>query len=295
MRTILSRVRLQHALVMAVAYCVAIPAFADEMERLIAGIAGDDEAMRAEARQLLPRYGMDAAPQLLALMTHEDARVWRAAKNVVADICHSVGTPGRIAERRDLADLLMSVTLGDGPHHARKHALRLLGITAPEGYRVGALEKLAHDETWREEVIGALVVMGTTRARKVLNDLLNVGTGAQRAEIIEALRLITPAPEAPVNTRLLKSDDPEIRVAAMRALAQTGNKKLSDAFMSVVRDTEGRLHVEAVDACLQLANALLGEGQRPKAARSLFQRILDTEKDEILRAGAEAGLKRIDG
>ena len=295
MRTMLNRVGSRHALVMAVAYFIAIPTFADEMERLLAGIAGEDEASRAEARQLLPRYGMDAAPELLALMTHDDAQVWRAAKNVVADICHSVGTPGRIEERRDMADMLMSVTLGDGPYHTRKHTLRLLGITAPEDYRVGALGKLARDETWREEVIGALVVMGTTQARKVLTDLLRLGTGAQRAEIVEALRLITPAPEAPVSTRLLKSDEPEVQVAAMRALAQTGDKKLVDAFIYIARDTEGRLHVEAVDACLQLAHALLAEGQRPKAARSLFQRILDTEKDESLRAGAEAGLKRIDG
>ena len=289
------RFGLPHALVLAVACFSAMPACADEMDRLLAGIAGNDEGIRAEARQLLPRYGMDAAPRLLALMTYDDALVWRAAKNVLADICHGVGMPGREAERRKMTGMLMSVAVGDGPYHTRKHALRLLGLTAPEGYRVGPLEDLARDDTWRGEVVSALVIIGNAQARKVLNRLLDHGTGAQRAEIIEALRLITPAPQAPVKPRLLKSSDAQVRVAAMRALAQTGDERLANTFMEAVHGTEGRLHVEAVDACLQLALAILRDDQSPETARSLFRRILDTEQNKGLRAGAEAGLKRIDG
>lgn len=270
------------------------PAYADEKERLLAGIAGSDTAARVEARQLLPRYEMDVVPELVTLMNADDAVVWRAAKNVLADISHRLGTPGREDERHELASMLMEVCLNDGPHHARKHALRLLGIAAPNDFRLGKLKNLAKEEMWREEVISALVVVGSASARNVLRDLLSYGTGAQRAEVIEALRLVTPPPEAPVHTRLLLSDEVEVRVATMRALAQTGNVELADVYPRAIVGTEGRLRVEAVDAYLRLARSLTRDAESKVVARSIFRWVLDTEQDDGLRAGAEAGLKSLD-
>jgi len=126
--------------------------FADETERLLAGIEGSDEAARAEARQLLPRYGMEVVPNLLVLMTDEDPIVWRAAKNVLADICHAVGVAGRESERRALADQLKSAAIDDAPYHTQKQSLRLLALTAPEGFRIRDLKQLAQDEIRRGEL-----------------------------------------------------------------------------------------------------------------------------------------------
>jgi hypothetical protein len=251
-------------------------AFADEKTRLLAGLAGTDEKARSEARQLLPRYGMDVAPELVEFMHHEDTVVWRAAKNVLSDIVHRVGTTGHEKERRKLAQMLKATALNDGPYHTRKHALRLLAIAAPERFRVGELKNLAKDETWRGETISALVIMGTNEARKILNGLLGHGTGAQRAEIIEALRLITPGPEAPVPTKLLKNSDVEIRVAAMRALAQTGDEALAAQYPLAMKGAEGRLQTEALNACLQLAQALTRSEKSSGAAKTLRQWVSDS-------------------
>jgi HEAT repeat protein len=213
-------------------------------------------------------------------MHHDDALVWRAAKNVLSDIVHRVGTTGHEKERRKLAEMLKATALNNGPHHARKHALRLLGVAAPEGFRVRELNHLAKDETWRGETISALVIMGTDDARKVLNGLLNYGTGAQRAEIIEALRLVTPDSEAPVSTKFLKDDDIEVRVAAMRALAQTGDYTLAARYPKAMQGSDGRLHTEAIDACLQLAQRLSKNEGTKAVANTLLKWVGEQRRDE---------------
>jgi len=230
--------------------------FADEKDRLLGGLSGTDDLARADARQILPRFGMDAVPELLELMHHEDALVWRAAKNVLQDIAHRTGTAGREKDRRDLSQMLLDTALSDGPRDTRKHALRLLGIAAPDGFRVKALKVMAKEGVWRGEIFSTLVIMATPEAKKVLDSLVGYGTGQQRAEVIEALRLITPAPEAPVSERLLRDDNVEVRVAAMRALSQTGNKNLEELFLRAIKGTEGRLQIEAQDACLRLSEAI---------------------------------------
>ena len=261
---------------------------AADLEALIRHLGGDDEAKRVLARQLLPREGLDAVPPLLELMEHENPEIWRAAKNVLSDIGHSVGTPGFETERRRFTSQLMDVARSDAPGWTVKHAIRLLGIVAPEGYSIKPLRDLALDPKWREETLGALEIMGTSESRKLLEKLSRIGSVEERVEVIELLRLVS----GNVSATLLLDSDPRIRVAAMRALAPRGARQSVTPFEQAMTGIEGALYVEAVDAYLNLAEAIVTKEGNQQEGTDMFRRLLTTQKATAFRGAALAGLGR---
>ncbi|MEK7794397.1 MAG: HEAT repeat domain-containing protein [Candidatus Hydrogenedentota bacterium] len=272
-----------------VAMVVAIaPARAADLKELVSWLGGDDEAKRVEARQLLPREGIEAAAPLLKLLASEDIRVWRAARNVLSDICHGVGVLGKEDERRNVTDQLMAFVGGTMPPHAQREALRLLAIVTPEQYDVRELKKLALNSASREETIAALQGIGSKSARRVLQSLLNTGTPVERANVIDALSAITPADKPAVSRKLLKDEAPEVRVAAMRALAPLGSTDLIEPFQRAMAETNGRLRAEALDACLRLADVVTDSGVQ----RVYEYFLLQTEMSDGVRGAAIAGLVR---
>lgn len=265
------------------------PAHAADLKELVSWLGGNDEDKRVEARQLLPREGVKVVAPLLKLLASEDIRVWRAARNVLSDICHSVGAPGKEDERRDVTDQLMASIARNIPPHAQREALRLLAVVTPENYDVHGLQKLASDTASREETIAALQGIGSKSARRVLESLLNTGTPVERANIIDALRTITPPDKSAVSKKLLKDDAPEVRVAAMRALAPLGDHELFTPFEEAMAGTEGRLHDEAVDALLRLADAFAD-----RRLKFIFKgALLHEDVTDSVRGAAIAGMVRV--
>jgi HEAT repeat protein len=262
--------------------------FAADLNTLIQDLGGNDESKRVTARQLLPREGMDAVPPLLALMRHENPVVWRTAKNVLADIGHLVSRPGYETERRSYTDQMMAVVLSDAPDWTVKHAIRLMGIVTPEGYPLVPLRETALDAKWREEMLGALEVMGTTESRRFLEALSRMGSVEDRVEVLELLRLVS----GQVSPALLQDSDLRIRVAAMRALAQQGSPDLIAPFEQTLAGIDGDLRVEAVDAYLNLAEAVLEDGHDRKTGLDMYRHVLDSEKNARYRGAALAGLGR---
>jgi len=92
--------------------------------------------------------------------------------------------------------------------------------------------------------------------------------------------------------KLLKDSDPRIRVAAMRVLARNGTAKLVKSFEQAMSDLDETLHVEAVDAYLNLAETIMESGNHRDEGLAIFRRILETESAAGLRGGALAGLGR---
>ncbi len=262
--------------------------FAADLDTLIQNLGGDNEAERVEARQLLPREGMDAVPPLLVLMRDDDPVVWRTAKNVLADIGHLVSRPGYEQERRNYTDQMVAVALSDAPDWTVQHAIRLLGIVTPEGYSLTPLREMALDAKWREEMLGALEVMGTTESHRLLEALSRMGSVEDRVEVLELLRLVS----GQVSPTLLQDSDPQIRVAAMRALAQQGSSELIGPFEQTLAEIDGDLHLEAVDAYLNLAEAVIESGNNRKTGLDMYRHVLDSEKETHYRGAALAGLGR---
>ncbi len=261
---------------------------AADLEALIQNLGGEDDAKRVTARQLLPREGINAVPPLLKLMERENPEVWRVAKNVLADIGHSVGTPGFEKERRWFTAQLMDVAQSDSPDWTVKHAIRLLGIVAPEGYPIKPMRDLALNSKWRQETLSALEVMGTSESRALLEKLSRAGSVEERVEVIELLRLVS----GDIPEELLRDTDPRIRVAAMRGLAHTGAPGLIAPFELAMVAIQQPLYAEAMDAYLNLAEAVAAQEENKDRGIAMFLHVLTTEKATVHRGAALAGLGR---
>ncbi|MBN4046738.1 hypothetical protein JYT90_00285, partial [bacterium AH-315-P07] len=147
----------------------AIPCFASDYDTYIQSLENGTEQQRVIARQMLPREGIRAVPDLIKLLHHEDGRTWRAAKNVLSDICHAITLPGYERERGETTDQLMALFWPDYPLHVAISALRLLAIVTPEGHDLGPIPLYSSidrnfSKALRSEVIDALVVMNTKSA-----------------------------------------------------------------------------------------------------------------------------------
>lgn len=124
--------------------------FASDYDVLIQDLAGDDEAKRVVARQMLPREGMRAFPDLLNVLQDDDQRVWRTARNVLFDICVAVTAPGYEADRDAATDQLMTLLESDVDLHVTVEVIRLLGKVAPEGRDLHTLTPFFVDRAFRK-------------------------------------------------------------------------------------------------------------------------------------------------
>lgn len=144
------------------------PAVASDYDEYLEGLESGPDPQRVLARQMLPREGMRAFPDVLELMQHDNQLVWRTARNILSDIAHATTAKGYESEREDATAQLLDV-LDDAPQHAKIEILRLLGRIAPEGTDLSKLEPLLDKKIYRSEVIDALVVMGTPEADAMID------------------------------------------------------------------------------------------------------------------------------
>ena len=62
---------------------------------LVADLTGPDVRARAAARQLLPRQGVAAVPEMMPLLSSQDPAIAKAAFDVLMDIANEASAPGR--------------------------------------------------------------------------------------------------------------------------------------------------------------------------------------------------------
>ena len=148
-----------------VALLLAAPlAWGNELDELVVGLAGENEVARVAARQLLPRYGVEALDPLLPLLSHEKSEVNRAAYNVIEDIANEACAPGRWKDRLEAAALFMTLVAPEQPREIKLKGLRLLAVVVPEGFSVEPVAALLKDEDLREDARAALMHIGTEPA-----------------------------------------------------------------------------------------------------------------------------------
>lgn len=146
---------------------VSFPVFASDYDEYLKGLEFGPEPQRVIARQMLPREGMRAFPDVLRLMQTDDQLVWRTSRNVLSDIALAVTAKGYEAECADATAQLMNA-LDGAPQHAKIEIVRLLARIAPAGTNLSKFEPLLKEKTYRSEVIDALVMMGTPEAKDLI-------------------------------------------------------------------------------------------------------------------------------
>ena len=280
----------------AIAVLLALPprAHGGDMGQYLRDLAGDNEKARALARQMLPRESMGAVPPVLELFKSDDTRVWKAARTVLFDIVHQVGVPGRESEREELTDRVLAfVTSEETPERARREGLALVALVTPEDYGLRKLRDMARSDRYREATLACLEELATEEAREELAWLVRHTSGAAKADAIESVRVLTPGHEEAVAERLLRSQDIDARVAAMKALAQTGQPRLIRIYQMALDGLTGRHLDDALDAYLRLGEAIFERYGEQESLRGMYQHLLLIEDRVGFRGAAMAGLAQL--
>jgi HEAT repeat protein len=281
--------------IVAVALCAPL-AHGDEVTGLIQGLSGGDEHARVVARQLLPRHGVAALDRLLPLLGHESAAVNTAALRVVEDIVNEAGALGHEADRLQATASLMTLVAPDQPEAIRLKGLRLLPYAVPEGYDVGPVAAMLDEPELREKARATLQHIGTHEACMALVDALEKTIYAEDFPFSCALLEAIGHCQGPASVAHLRGmachEAPEVRAAAARALAWTGDPALVSIYRRVVAGATPETEVDATTALVLYAESLAQHGGNWDLAMGLYRDVLRTSSHGILKSAALMGLGR---
>lgn len=282
-----------HVLAFAAFATVALAtvASASQMDQLVGAIAGGDEIARSEARQLLPRYGVEPLPNLLPLLSHENQSVSAAAYNTIEDIVNEAGAPGREEQRVVARDLLLAEMDGASPQLTRK-LMRLLPFALAEGDDVSAIARLLDDPDMREDARAALLHAGTHESAKALLAKLSKADATFACAVLDALAVIQEPAASMHLALMMENPDPQIRAAAAHALTWTGDASLERAFRAVAANATPETKWNATQALVQYADAMAARGGNWDRAIALYVDMLAGSDIPVFKAAAMTGLGR---
>ena len=284
----------QRVVLLTLACVCGFWAQATPLDDLIQGLTGNDEVARSTARQLLVREGGAALPRVLPLLTHEDARIWWAANNVLTEIAGQVSVPGREAERQVLTDGLMALLAPEQPANFKICALRLLPLATPEGCAVEPIAKLLADTDadLREKARETLETIRTTQAAEALCNALDAADPAFQSALLISLSQIKKPFCLDKAASLVSSADARVRASAALALACTGNTVYIPLMKNVWKSSDAATSFDACDALLRFADAIVMHGGNFDTAMGLYREVLANDNNVVHQSGAIAGLGR---
>jgi HEAT repeat protein len=252
-----------------------------------------DAAHRAAAVQLLPRYGAEAVKPLLPLLGHPDGIVAKAAYNVIWSIACESGRPGFVDQATAVTDtLLAAYAAPELPEARQRQLLRFLAVSVPEGHDVAPIATDLTDETWREPVRTCLERIGTTEARAALRDAVLKADPDFAIALMDSLGQLRDEASAELLATMAHSDHDDVRAAAARALAFTGDPAYLETVTRVWERSDEATRFDATDALLKLADAMVTGGDGFDLAMAAYRRVLAGTDVPVMRDAAVMGLGR---
>lgn len=286
---------LKPVLATILACAAAYGAFASEVDQLVADIAGDNEQARALARQLLPRQGVQAIPKLVPLLSSEDMAASKAAFNIIEDLVNRAGVPGRLDDRLFATAEVMKLLQPSQPREIKVIGMRLLPLIAPPELvlePVAALLK-SQDKILREKARECLQHIGTENASEALLAAIPEADPAFARALVDAAgRVECTSSVDPLKRIASEHAAPEVRAAALHALAWTGDPSLITLFRDVRTKSDEATRLECERACIRLAENVGKRGGNWQHTIAFFEEMLSETQFDIIKRAALIGLGR---
>lgn len=281
------------ALLIALA-CAANADFTTLPAALAKDLASQDIAARVRARQLLPRHGVAALDHLLPLLASQDQPVKLSAYNVIADVANAAAAPGHETDRETAATKLMTLVAPGQPEMVVLQGLRLLTIVTPEGFDVGPVAAILNgsDKNLREKARECLTLMATDNACDALIDAAPKADAAFAVALLDAVATLRDPRALDRTAALLSHNDSEVRVAAARAVAWSGDVRYIAPLKDVIAKSTPEAQSAAYDALLRLADAVVHSGGNWDLAMETYRDVLANAPQLSNRAEAMMGLGR---
>ncbi len=159
---------------------------------------------------------------------------------------------------------------------------------------IPALAALLPDKNLSHMARYALERMEYPEAGKALRDALTRAKGRPLVGIVNSLGERRDTQATAALAKLLGSSDPELALAAARALGKTGGDEALAALQRARPAAKGKLKAIVTDAIIRCAEGFLAAGQREKA-RAIYERLYAPGESPQVRAAALRGLVAVGG
>lgn len=237
--------------------------------------------------------GKDGVRTLLALVHDPTGLKFKnfKAEYLLHAVCVYVCSPGREAHRTMVAEVLCSQIGESNPSLWRRGCfIRELHVMAGKE-AVAALGEQLLNEDLCETAAQALLAIGDGAAAQFRTALPRV-RGKSQLTIVQALGVLRDAESLGALKAAAASPKREIRMAAVWGLGNIGDASAADVVIKAT-GAEGREEqVQAVKACLILAEKLMAAGKKDQARR-IYLYLRDTRGepcDAYIREAAEKAL-----
>ncbi|MEZ4393982.1 MAG: PilT/PilU family type 4a pilus ATPase [Polyangiales bacterium] len=192
----------------------------------------------------------------------------------------------------------LAAMLGDPSDVIRRFAVGALArIKDPK--TLGALVRCAMSDTdwWaREQAVEAIAGLEDPRAIPYLVDML-ARQPQLRVVCVDALRALRAAEVTPQVIALLKDEDPDTRIAAVRFLGSLEDRGAADALRTLDADPVGRVRLAARDVLAQWRALEEFQGQSDRAVSVLDKMLIGASAaeadDMVIAAGRVAYVKKL--
>jgi HEAT repeat protein len=269
--------------------CATSPPLGD----LIRDLTGSNPTRQAQARMLLPRQGLNAAEAVMPFLAHDNPMVAKSAFNILMDIANESCSPGREKDRTRITDLLMTLIDAGRSQEERIVGLRLLERTVPAGYDLEPIALMLDEPPMiRDKAQTALQRIGSPEARACLRAALESASPEFQCALLNSIAELRDEQSLPRVEELTHSPNGDVRAAAVRALAWTGNPVYINLLEDVIAATDGETQPEAMDALLRLLNAMEADRGNRQMVRDRYLRLLETGEG-VFKDAALAGLGRV--
>ena len=140
----------------------------------------------------------------------------------------------------------------------------------------------------------ALERMEYPEAGKAIRDALSVANGWPQKGIVNSLGARRDAKAVPALAKLAGSSDPELALAAVRALGKIGGDEALAALQRTRATAKGKLKAMATDAIIRCAEAYLAAGRKEKA-KAIYEKLYAPGESAQVRIAALRGLVALGG
>jgi HEAT repeat protein len=258
--------------------------------KFMAGIRSGDANARFEAWRAAGEMPAAVIPELGKLAASPDPGVAKAAREALTTLTHSVGKDPASAKRPAVVKEILALTAAAHPLAVRVHALRLLSNIADQD-SAPAIAAHLKDAELREEAVYCLErIPGDAPVQAILTAYKEAGNGF-KPRLLAALGHRRAAEAVPVCLEAMRSADPDLAMAAMKAFGRIGVKPSQPAVYPPETSLSEWQKMERMDSLLRYADAQALGGNHADAIAA-YKAALE-RPEEHWQCAAIVGLGRI--
>ncbi len=176
------------------------------------------------------------------------------------------GSEATDEQRARFVKTLCETLEGDKPAPVKTFLVRQLQLGADQR-AIPTLVTLLNNEELCEPAAQAMLSIGGDGAAKAFAKALPSAQGKRRVTIVKALRVLPQTAAVPLLLEDATSEDRDLRVNALGALAASGDPRATATLLNAARANAGQERAQVTGYVLELAEALAAAGHNDDAAR----------------------------